>query len=1023
MKLPKTTPRTAPVRPISWRLGLVLGACLLTLPVLRLHAEASVTTLGGGRLTPTGPDAGFSDGDILQLSQFHTPFGCAVDAGGRLLVADRDNGALRRLDLAANKSRTLLSGLKQPVATVVGSNDVVYVLTQGDGRIQKIDRGILGPVATGLRNPSAMAWDGKTTLFVTQTDGTVVRVSATDGAVSAPILSGLNQPGGLAVLDSGWLAISEIGGGVVRIWDPATGEAKQQIGTGVAGFADGPAAQAQFDRPHNLAKAPGGNIVVADRGNHRVRLIAPDGFVTTVYGVEPTTWEGPACTSCDPIILPGWLDGDVEYAEAREPVGVTVSSSGALYTTEVFYHLVREVSGLSLSGGQGGGGTNVVVLPCVISPSGGYYPMGQTISVYNPNTSALLPSAVYYTTDGTEPTTNSLRLAMTGDTGTLFWQEKLRDLTSLRVKPFLGENAGPIVGGQPVAAAEIGVTQDIAAGIGSRVIVPVVVNLRTNEALRSLQFRVEVTPESAGAPMIPETFDALSVSTNGLIPVVTSSDNKGTTSFQVLPYSFGPTRGLVVTFLGTNSNLSMKGFGVAAMLAVPIPPAAKMGDRYTIQVLNPSGTADAAQERVPLAPMAARSVVVGESRYLVGDASAATWYNAAQLEPSGALRAGFGDGILDNSDVNVAFAASLGMQTPYQGTDIFDALDAYPEDTVTAAGGDGLIRYLDWQVILMRSLGLDASSWERSWAEGGVRVSSGLAPNAAANSPGTLLVAPSPGAVWNRQVALSAQSLDRLTPGALFDVPIYVDVAPDAQLAGLAFRVRVEPEGAAPALERPIQFVHSPNLPSPTQTLAPSPDTVLCGWPLVPSSSFDPPLRGRMLLGYVRMALPISAAAGQKYTVRFSNADGSPDLQTQYDFETRPGSLCVSIAAPAQAQVISDEWKLHFFGSLTDDRTSPEADPDQDGAKNGSEYESGTNPTDARSCLQLQVSAAANRMGVTLRWLSAPGKRYQIEAAPSLFSTTWTVLATDLPGDGQWQQWSQETLASQSSFYRIRLKP
>src|ERR1019366_6097008 len=110
------------------------------------------------------------------------------------------------------------------------------------------------------------------------------------------------------------------------------------------------------------------------------------------------------------MILPGWLDGSAEFAEAREPVGVAVGNDGTIYTTEVFYHLVREVTGAAFNGGGDGGSTNIVVLPPAISPNSGYYPMGQIITVANPNSSSLLPSVVYYTTDGTEPTTNSFRV-------------------------------------------------------------------------------------------------------------------------------------------------------------------------------------------------------------------------------------------------------------------------------------------------------------------------------------------------------------------------------------------------------------------------------------------------------------------------------------------------------------------------------------------------------------------------------------------------------------------------------------
>jgi hypothetical protein len=1023
MNMPGPTSRSAaPARLFSRRLGLILGSLLLALPPALL-AEGTVKTLGGGRLFPNGPDFGFADGDTLQVSQFNNPAGCAIDSSGRVYVADRDNGALRRLELAANRCRTLLRDLNQPVAVVIETNNVVYVLTQGDGRIIKLDRGIASAVAGGLSAPTAMAAAGAGQLYVAQSNGTVVQVNMANGSISGPLISGLNQPGGVAVLDSGLVAVSETGASRVRIWDPRTGAMRLQVGGGGAGFADGPATVARFNQPIQIAKAPGGNIIVADRGNHRVRLITTDGFVTTIYGVDPASWEGPACTSCDPVILPGWLDGSVEFAEAREPVGLAVSNDGRVYTTETYYHLVREVSGLDLSGDiDGGGGGTVVVLPPEISPNSGYYPMGTVIRVFNPNSSSLLPSTVYYTTDGSEPTTNSLRVAMQGDSGTLLWQEKQRDLTSLRLKAFLGDNASVVVSGQPANATELGIPQDVAAGIGSRVIVPVIMNLRTNDQIQSLQFRVEVTPESAAMPMIPETLEALSISTNDFIPLFAGGEQKGDALFQMLPYSFGRTRGLAITFIGTNSNLSLKSFGVPAVLALPIPAGAKLGERYTIEVLNPSGTADAAQQRVPIAPMPARSVMVTQAHYLVGDSSPGVWYNAAQIDGFGALRPGFGDGILDNSDVNNAFAAALGLRIPYAQTDLFDALDAYPEDTVFAAGGDGLIRYLDWQVILMRSLGLDPARWERSWSEGGVRVPSGPGGNGAASLPGTMVVA-APGAVWTRQAALSAQSVERVIPGALIDVPVHIQVASDCQLGGLAFRVRVEPEADAPPLERPIEFVQNAALPAPAQILVPTLDTVACGWPLAPSAAFDPPLRGRVLLGHVRLAVPVWARAGQVYTVRFANADGSPDLHTQYEFETRSASLWVFSPAGRAVDAISDEWKRHFFGTVIGDSARAEADPDGDGVSNGGEYAAGTNPIDPHSRLHVNVAAGQGTRGIVLRWLTAPGKRYQVESAPSLSSPAWALVAENVPGDGQWRQWAHNAPAANTSFYRVRLQP
>ena len=55
-------------------------------------------------------------------------------------------------------------------------------------------------------------------------------------------------------------------------------------GSGVSGFMDGTLAMARFNRPAGVAVDASGNVYVADEANHRIRKISPEGVVTTLAG-------------------------------------------------------------------------------------------------------------------------------------------------------------------------------------------------------------------------------------------------------------------------------------------------------------------------------------------------------------------------------------------------------------------------------------------------------------------------------------------------------------------------------------------------------------------------------------------------------------------------------------------------------------------------------------------------------------------------------------------------------------------
>jgi len=92
-----------------------------------------------------------------------------------------------------------------------------------------------------------------------------------------------NAPSRLATDSDGNLYVTDSGNSAIRRVTPA-GAVVTMAGSGNCGSSDGSGAQAQFCNPKGIALDRWGNLWVADTGNHTVRRIATDGKVSTVAG-------------------------------------------------------------------------------------------------------------------------------------------------------------------------------------------------------------------------------------------------------------------------------------------------------------------------------------------------------------------------------------------------------------------------------------------------------------------------------------------------------------------------------------------------------------------------------------------------------------------------------------------------------------------------------------------------------------------------------------------------------------------
>jgi len=99
-------------------------------------------------------------------------------------------------------------------------------------------------------------------------------------------------------------------------------------GSGEPGHKDGPAGEARFVFPMSPTFDAGGNLLIADDGEARLRLLTPEGLVYTLAG----TGEA------------GRADGPGPVAQLAEPAGVAIGPKGEVYVSEPNAYTIRRIT-------------------------------------------------------------------------------------------------------------------------------------------------------------------------------------------------------------------------------------------------------------------------------------------------------------------------------------------------------------------------------------------------------------------------------------------------------------------------------------------------------------------------------------------------------------------------------------------------------------------------------------------------------------------------------------------------------
>ena len=266
-------------------------------------------------------------------------------------------------------------GLNQPWGIAVNPvTNEVYVADMSNQRVLKVSA---AGIVTTVAGTGTAGYNGD-------------NIAAATARLSAPAKIAFDAAGNLYIADSGNNRIRKVAAG--------TGIITTVAGSGTAGFSGdgGQATAAKLKTPYSAFPASDGSLYIADKGNNRVRKVAPNGVISTIAGNGTAGYNGDEIAATT--------------ARLNAPYDVTLDSAGNIYIADYTNNRVRMIdpsgqihtfagTGQPTANGDGGPADEAgLFLPADIQflPDG-----GMVVSEVNNNRVRLIQDGIVTTLAGT----------------------------------------------------------------------------------------------------------------------------------------------------------------------------------------------------------------------------------------------------------------------------------------------------------------------------------------------------------------------------------------------------------------------------------------------------------------------------------------------------------------------------------------------------------------------------------------------------------------------------------------------
>jgi sugar lactone lactonase YvrE len=259
--------------------------------IRKVSTNGIINTVAGN-----GTGGYYGDGGVATNAELYSPSGVAVDTTGNLFIADYYNNRIRKVGtngiistLAGNGTNGYAGDggvatnaeLSDPEGAAVDASGKLFIADVRNNRIREVGtNGIITTVAgNGYGSPSSGGYSG-------------------DGGAAAN--AELFCPSGVAVDVTGNLFIADEVNSRIRkvetngIITTVAGNGYVNPNTGYGGYSGdgGAATNAELNFPFRVAVDATGNLFIADYYNNRIRKVGTNGIITTVAGNGTNGYSG-----------------------------------------------------------------------------------------------------------------------------------------------------------------------------------------------------------------------------------------------------------------------------------------------------------------------------------------------------------------------------------------------------------------------------------------------------------------------------------------------------------------------------------------------------------------------------------------------------------------------------------------------------------------------------------------------------------------------------------------------------------